>query len=137
MAIVVTEDGRKAVLGAAVFTMFPGLRLGLFANDYTPVILSVTGDFVEPTFDNYARKLIVNFGGMIFTAGATARVQADPVIFTVGGLGGVDTIYGYFVVDSFNRCVWAERDPRGPIAMGPVGAKYTVIPRFEIGTLCP
>lgn len=137
MAIVLSEDGRRGVLGVLRQFWLPTLTYRLFSNDYVPTILSVPSDFTSPTFDFYLPQLPKNWTGVYTSPEATARTTADPLIWMVGPMGGADTIYGYWVTDSFGYVVFSERNPAGGLPMILPGARYPILPRFDVGTLCP
>lgn len=136
MAIVTSEDGRRGILGILI-AWLNTLTINLYTNDFTPEILSVPTDFDVPTYDQYAPIKLANWAGVYWSEQGTARTQADPVVFRVGPLGGLDTIYGYWVTDQFGHFVWGERNPAGPLPMMRAGERYPINPRYDIGTLCP
>jgi len=135
MAIVVTVDGRRAVAGL-LRTWLAGLKYSLFVNDYVPTATSPLSDFSQATFSGFVRRTPKNWRGPGLDPSNNAVMKADPLNWTVGAGGGIDLVYGYFVVDTHGYCVYAERNVAGPVPMNVVGATFTVFPLFAAGALC-
>lgn len=134
MAIVFVVNGRRAILGAWMGDMNTFL-LRLFKNDYTPLITSVVGDFVEADFAGYAEVALTAWGAIFTNANNQAETDEEVNVFTKEAGGSANTIYGYYVTDSSGVLMWAERNPAGGQVMSATGDTYSVLPRFMEGTL--
>lgn len=110
MSLVVPDVGELYVLASWIIGYPPSsLRMHLYQNAYTPVQGSVIGDFTEATFSGYA-SVSMTLGTPTEVSHKAKSVAVAPSVFTHNGGGTSNTIYGYYVQDSFTGdLVWAER----------------------------
>lgn len=130
MAIAITQGWMESVL-TEYTTLFGslGLKIRLFQNDFTPDDASVFADFDEADFSGYDGAHDCDTwsaGGITWIA--PRMTMPGPIITWTSSSGGVaNTIYGYYVTDSSDNLIWAERRAAGPLTIGgSAGQTYTV-----------
>ena len=78
-----------------------GPSVGLFVTGPSPITPdSLEADFIEPTFDSYAKITLTLAVGPIILPSNVGLGMSQSVTWIVGGAGGAATIVGYFVVDT-------------------------------------
>ena len=107
--LVVANVGENIINDRWVASIGANISLRLFQNNYTPVAASVIGNFTIATFPGYA-SLVPAFGASVTVGGKGTITDAAARVFTCTGGGAVQTIYGYYVVDTANaQVIYAER----------------------------
>lgn len=129
MANVLTDIGKRKVLEAYINS--DDFFAHLYKNDFTPGHASVAGDFVEADFVGYEPQVLVN-GAVLPAVDAGGRAVAtwNPLAWENGG-GGALTIYGWYVDDSDENIVIAERFAV-PFLLETTGAPINLSPRFTM-----
>jgi hypothetical protein len=132
MALILTNEGEKLLLEWALkSTSTPeDLELRLFTNDYSPVATSVTADFTEATFTDYAAKELSRDDWTTPTTNIDGEAETTQEVQTWIA-GSSQTIYGYYVVGaSSGKTIWAERftTARTPA----ISDELSVTPRFTL-----
>lgn len=135
MAIVLTQDGRRGILGL-LLPWLAGLEYHLFGNDYVPVIGSTPVDFDPPLFSGYAFKRPVNWSGAFLDDLHDAVTTAETLTWTVAASSPGVVVWGYWVRDRFGYCLYAERNPAGATPMSTIGDTFPLQPLFAAGALC-
>lgn len=133
MAAKVPDVGELNLLAMHRTTWGNTLRCHLYQNNVTPADATVIGSFTEATFSGYAYANILNWT-IPATVGGRATTTADAITFTnsTGAVG--NAIYGYYVTDSANNLLWAEKDPNAPIGINVTGDNYVITPKFAGST---
>lgn len=136
MGIVTTDAGALKIMDT--YFNSNNLTLKLFTNDYTPAEGSTASDFTEAAGGGYVSRQLAAGG---WTAGldpdGIATVIYDIQLFSfTGALTSNATIYGVYVVDSNDICIFYERGAATftPVAEGEV---YAVIPKFQASSGTP
>lgn len=132
MALVLTNAGELKLLEWALkSTSTPeDLELRLFTNNYTPVAGSVTADFTEATFTDYAAKSLSRASWVAPATNGSGEAETTYAVQTWTA-GSSQTIYGYYVVGATSgTTIWAERfaTARTPA----IGDDLNVTPRFTL-----
>jgi len=110
------------------------VEIGLYQNNYTPVITSGAGDFTPASFGGYSGTIVMT--GWTASGGGwvTPRyiITHPDVVWTADGTS-TNTIYGYYVLDGVSGdLLWAERRSGGGVVMGLAsGQTYVVQPRYS------
>lgn len=109
-------------------------EVGLFNSPHTPVAGDTYADYlaIEATFPGYSRQVLQNWTSATLIGPGFAQTEADIVTFTRGAGAGTEDIYGYFVVDASNNCIWAEEPPWAPITIDTVGQSIAFLPRISL-----
>ncbi len=110
--------------------------LRLYQNDYTPVIGSVAGDFLNATFSGYT-PYDFSAGGQNFPAAAAdgsnnAQSVHGDIDFVHDGGGTDNDIYGWYMIDQAGAIICAERYAGAPFAMDAIGKTFTVTPTVKL-----
>ncbi len=110
MGLVVPDEGEVHLLDMLVGgTDMTGLHLRLYKNNLTPDQDTVLSDFTEADFSGYA-QVSPSFGSASTVSHKGKIVDTSARNFTHNGGGTSNTVYGYYLVNSFdNVCLWAER----------------------------
>lgn len=89
--------------------------LHLYTNNYTPVDGSVLGDFTEMSGQGYASKTLTKTSwGAASTVSTKASSSYAQQTWTFTA-GGPATVYGYYIKDSANVVVFAEKFDAGKV----------------------
>jgi len=107
-------------------------KIGLFKNNWTPLITSVLADVTPADFGGYAGLLTLtawDTGGITFTS--PRYVCLHPVkTWTANGVS-TNSIYGYYVQTAGGVLLWAQRRSTGAVTIGTVnGQTYSVVPQM-------
>lgn len=106
--------------------------LHLYKNDYTPLVTSVAGDFVEADFSGYAAWNFASPGNEwpVATLDGSNNAQSimTPINFEHNGGATNNDIYGAYMLDGAGNLICAERYAGAPFTMDTAGAKFTVTP---------
>lgn len=106
-----------------------------FKNDYTPVAGSVAASFTESTYPGYAAQAMASaFPAATTDAGGKASSQYPAqLVFTRNATGTAELCYGWYVTDSTNRLIMAERfDSPGPYSMALNGDTIKLQPTLKL-----
>ncbi len=107
-------------------------KIGLFQNDWTPVVDDTISAVVIANFGGYTGLLdLVSwlYAGVTWVDPRATVIHPD-VYWTADGTS-TNTIYGYYVVDAAGLLAWAERRTSGGVIVGATALQtYTVSPRF-------
>lgn len=117
------------ILNAISVAELDASTIGLFQNNYVPVIGSTLANFTASTFVGYA-PITLGFWAGAFDNGLSEAETNHPLLtwLCTGGLG--QDIYGYYVHFG-GVLIYAERDPFGPFGIAP-GITYSVLPRYTV-----
>lgn len=137
MPIVIPTEGR-ALLARFCFGNPPvagaDLIIGLFVNNYIPVLGTTFANLTEATFAGYA-TVTRDRGDTTFAANGLAR-QA-----TIGGVpiqyvsqGGNETVYGWFLRDDGSAQLIAVERFANPVAML-AGTTLVLTPTIDTGAI--
>lgn len=132
MALVVPDEGEVKLLEYIVNKTAPSnLVLHLYVDD---VDLSLeefnSGSFSESTAAGYSAA---NLSGANWNVGTTDGISAAvyntsvAFSFTEG-----DSVYGYYVTNSSNEILWAERFPGAPFNLPSGGGEISVRPQLQL-----
>lgn len=132
MTLVVPDEGEARLLEYIVNKAAPSdLVIHLYVDD---VDLSSedfnTGSFTESTAAGYSAVTLSGADWDIdTTSGVTAAVYSTSVVFsfTEG-----DSIYGYYVTNSSDEMLWAERFPGAPFNLPSGGGEISVRPQLQL-----
>lgn len=115
---------------ATLRDLFDTMTLHLYKNDYTPLDTSDVLDFVEADFSGYAAQLANAWGIPFFDVD---RGRINEVIHDFIHSGGAvnNSIYGYYFTYTDGSLAWAERNPLGPVTVGP-SVTYSVLPTYTL-----
>lgn len=109
MSLKVPDLGEALMMGEWLSGIAPTLQMRLYQNNYTPVDASVLADFMIATFSGYA-SVAVTMGAPVSAANKAKSTATSASVFTHNGGGTMNTIYGYYIVDTvLNEVLWAER----------------------------
>jgi hypothetical protein len=140
MALVVPNIGETALL-KKMFNQeqTTTLLLKLYYNDATPNAFSTLSSFSEcgfsgdpPTpngsFPGYTNATITNSNWVVATpVGATyAEAGYGEQTFTFNAYTSAQTVFGYYVTDTLNNLLWAERFTNAPFTLPPAGGTIAV-----------
>lgn len=135
MSLKVVENGLLAfILNWATKANVDAYEVGLYKNDWTPVVGDTIAAVTPADFGGYSGRIVLNAwdtGGIVFTT-PRAIVLHPFVTWTADGTSTND-IYGYYVTTGGGVLLWAERRVDAPIpaVMGTVaGQTYSVIPKM-------
>lgn len=130
MTLIVPTVGLNKFLSLGLENILSGdLTLKLYSNNITP---SET--------DTAATYTVVSGGGYVditlsdddWTIAAEVASQAQKQFDFTGATDAPTTIYGYYVVNSDNVLMWAERFNESVLPFVPVnGSAIKITPRFE------
>lgn len=79
--------------------------LRLFQNNFTPANASVLADFTVADFTGYA-NITLTGGSWTTTPGDPSTASYTQQTFTRSATGAVQTIYGYYIVNTAGTKVW-------------------------------
>jgi len=119
MAAQLTESYGESFLDGAIVAqaVANGFVVGLFKNDYTPIVTSGLGDLTEADFAGYAEVSAPTWDPSAYDGGdQTVKTQAPDAVFTSSDPTPQD-IYGAFIADGGGNLVCAARHPSAPITM--------------------
>jgi hypothetical protein len=105
----------------------------LFKNDYHPAVGDATSSYVEANFPGYGTWQIV--WGTITWLGDHVELQANTSVTWNATAPGGAPVYGYYVTDTSNNLLWAERDPAAPVDMSGAGFSYTIILKLTLDSV--
>jgi hypothetical protein len=136
VAIVVPDTGEEQVARLLLnMDEASDVEYHLYVNDYEPEASTLLSDFTEASGSGYAFKTVAGVSWTI--------VQGDPTVATASPLlwlfSGSDlgNTYGYYVTDSTNALLWAERFTDGPYNVTTTST-LTITPKLSIASgLCP
>jgi len=132
MSLVVPDEGEVKLLEYIVNKTAPSdLVLHLYVDD---VDLSLedfnAGSFSESTAAGYSAETLSGSNWSIATtAGVTAAVYNTSVAFS---FTESDSVYGYYVTNSSNEILWAERFPGAPFNLPSGGGEISVRPQLQL-----
>lgn len=86
-----------ALLQLAKDEHLDGCSVVLFANDIDPGPETVLADLVLATFDGYTPKTVTTWTDPYLTQPGRGEMTGGILTWTVGALGGTDSIYGYAI----------------------------------------
>jgi hypothetical protein len=132
MALVVVNVGEVSILEVlmnkhAVFDMV----IRLFSNNHTPAETDTFADYTEATFVGYVSLTLTGTDWTI-TPGNPTQAVATQQVFTAGGPGLPETIFGYTIErgNPGHPLLWAERFTNGPYDMLQAGDAIKITPKF-------
>jgi len=133
MALMTVEDGLlEFLLQWATKANVEEYEIGLYKNDWTPIVGNTISDVLPADFGGYSGLQSLDSwdtGGITFSS-PRAIVTHPYKTWTADG-STTNTIYGYYVVTSGGVLLWAQRRSTGGISIGVVpGQTYSVIPRY-------
>lgn len=111
MALVVTNAGELLLLKWAfkATTTPENLELRLYTNDYTPIATSVSSDFTEATFTNYAAKLLSR-GNWQDPSTSDGKAVITYSVAEIWVAGSSETIQGYYITgETSGTVLYAEK----------------------------
>jgi len=104
--------------------------VGLFQNDYHPVLTTTLANIVECDFSGYSgRKVTFSWSTPVMT-GIYARSTAQYLTWTHNGGLVANFVYGYFVTNDADQYVWAERFCPDPLRISHKGNAVRIRPTF-------
>lgn len=104
----------------------------LYQNPRTPTDGDTTANYTEATFTGYnGNQSPTNWTVPAIDGSGMARTTADPLDFDFTG-GPPQTIYGYYVINTAGKLLWAEQF-MPPVNLTAPGDKITLTPSL---TLC-
>lgn len=108
-ALKVPNEGEIKLLDKILHDGTEVLSLRLFNNNYTPDDATTISNFSEATFTNYVALPIssASFGAAETVSDKASSTFGSAQTWTCGSTG--DTVYGYFVMDSVSKILWAEK----------------------------
>lgn len=134
--IVLTSNGKIALLTRMVSGGLPVYRVGWFVNDYTPVATSNRPDFVTGTWGGYYEKILTASHWQMPTPIGTRYqtfYESSPIAWPINSLVGPTTAFGYYVLNiDTGNIDWAQRlDTPRVLA---VGGKLELQPVLTLDT---
>jgi hypothetical protein len=110
MSLVVPDVGEVYIMNSWLAGFPPSsLFVRLYQNNFTPDQNTLLSDLTVATFSGYAQAS-VTLGTFTTVAHKAKSVGTAAQVFTHNGGGTSNTIYGYYVVDTFTgNLVWVER----------------------------
>lgn len=105
--------------------------LRLYSNDVTPSNGNTFASFVEVVGGGYAR-FTLTAANWSATPGSPSVIQHPSHTFTF--TGSIGFTYGYYIVDSTDQVVLAERFPGAPISIVPP-LTITITPRLTMASV--
>lgn len=132
MAMVLMNLGALDTLDALRATWLPSLRIGLFQNDWNPVVGDTLAAVVPATFSGYTGLHFLPGWSSAALSGDLAVSEASPRLWTHNGGPVGNWIFGYYVCTLAGRLEWAERDPQGGKAVDELGGFYSVVPVYTV-----
>ena len=134
MSIVVPIVGKDLVLSNYLNAT---LTLSLFGNNLTPDRNTTLASITEVTGGGFV-PIPLLFANWVITSGSPSRAQYNTK-FTIqftGPVGGLGTVYGYYVKDSLGNLRWLERFPTASIPYVPInGSLIKIRPRFSVASI--
>jgi hypothetical protein len=108
MAALMTNDGaeRMALIKLGKRT-FQDMVVGLYKNNYTPVVTSVLSNFTPSTLTTELTIDKTSWAGV--ASGGSWTGSCTPLVFPLSANTGGEAIYGYYVRDQDNKILWAEK----------------------------
>jgi len=136
MSGVVPQVGQVAMLNSILSKSggitFP-LSLRLYSNDKVPIVGDIFTDYTVVSGGGYANVSIANGSGFTVSAGTPGEAiysSFQDFNFT-GAIGGSGNVYGYYILDTNNVLVGAERFST---FITPVnGSLVRIKPRIRLG----
>jgi hypothetical protein len=141
MGLILADVGADAMLKGFFNNTWPvggrNLTMKLYTNDYTPLDISVAGNFTEASGGGYAAKALAN-GDWTVAPGndPSDAVYAQQIWTFTGALDGGATIYGYFVLDADGVLFYAERLATG-FTPANNGDLLKITPKFQMSKGTP
>lgn len=132
MTMVVNQNGAAQVLGAWIAAKSP-MKLRLYSNNRTPVVGDVLADYTQVSGGGYS-EINLSAANWTVTAGSpsVALYSALQEFSFSTFISPPGTIYGYYIVDSDNVLILAERFPEGSVPFAPVdGSIIRIRPRIS------
>jgi hypothetical protein len=105
----------------------------LYTNDYVPAVGSALNNFTECNDAGYT-MWGPNFAPSVINAAQQGEIDGPAKTFTFAFDKGGFTVYGYYVTNSQNVVIYAERAP-APFTVTAAGQTYTVVPKKLLGTM--
>jgi len=138
----IPQNGKAAMLRTVMVAIKNGAnaaKVHLFENDYTPVLTSMVGDFVECSVGGMSVMPLPQATEQPLLASGPANWIFDLVTFTPSGVGLPGLVYGYWVdflepSTATTMLLWAQRFD-SPQAIVTVADKVEFTPNLA-GTQC-
>jgi hypothetical protein len=132
MSLVVVNAGEVSILELlfnkrAVFDT----TLHLFTSNTTPSETDTFASYTEATYVGYS-SLIITGTDWTITPGNPTQAVATQQVFTAGGPGLPETIFGYLICrgNPGHPLLWAERFTNGPYTLLQAGDAIKITPKF-------
>jgi hypothetical protein len=128
MPLLVPNVGEVRMLELILSSSF---TLRLYKNDKTPDESDTFGSYVEADFAGYT-SMSLNGGSWTITSGEPTSASYPQQSFTSSITQTPQSIYGYYVVDSSNILMWAERFSNGPYNVVNADDVIKLTPKIEL-----
>lgn len=130
MTLLVPTVGLNKFLALGLENILSGaLTLKLFSNNKTPADADTAASYTVVSGAGYANITLASADWTVLDGVAT---QAQKQFDFTGPTDAPTTIYGYYVVNSDNVLMWAERFSPSVVPFVPVdGSSIKITPRFE------
>jgi hypothetical protein len=137
MPIVIPSDARD-LIAHTVFGNAPvigePLEVGLFVNNYVPVLATVFANLTEATFPGYARNSSERGDTTFANNGLARQSLISGASITWTSTGGEESAYGWFLLDSGTGRLLAVERFAAAIDMT-AGHILTLTPVVDVGAL--
>jgi hypothetical protein len=127
--IIVPEEAEVNIL--LTYTAFETFAMVLYKNNYTPVPGSTKFSFTDCDYSGYIAQGMSNPTVPLVDINGRAVTQWDTLTFAHNGGATPNNVYGYYIVNSGNGLVWAERFAAAPINMSTALDQIAIVPRFS------
>jgi hypothetical protein len=141
MAIVLSDIGADAILGAYFNNVWPSvtkdLTLKLYTNDKIPTDTDIYSDYTVAAGGGYVDKTLAN-GSWVVSAGndPSDAVYAEQTWTFTGVLTTNLTIYGYYLLNHDNVLIYAEKFSNS-YTPAKNGDQLKITPKFQLSKGTP
>jgi hypothetical protein len=137
-AVLVIPTEARDILARFAFGLPPviaaEIEIGLFANNFNPVLATTFANLVEPTFPGYSRRA-VGRGNTTYQANGLARAALlGGANQTWVSTGGEDIVYGWFARDSGSGQLLGVERFSNAVAMHP-NTTLVLTPAVDTGAI--
>lgn len=136
MALVVCNQGENLIGKAAVGKTAAATpwRLKLYSNNITPAAADTESTYTEVSGGGYA-EISLTAANWSSVTGAPTVFSYPAQTFMFTGTFAPITVYGYYVVDSSGKLLFAERLPGAPFTATNSGDSVEVTPQITFGSV--
>ncbi len=121
----IPDQGLARKLTILTQQIFVSAPVRLYKNNHVPAAGDDPSLYIECDFSGYARITFNDFGGVTL-AGGVASTSSGTHTWNHNGGPTANSVYGWYMVDSFGNLIAASLNGAGPVTLGASGQSYSV-----------